>query len=425
MEIIFDNHVNPNSKIKGLVEELASNVNIMECSLGMSLVVFQDGVSGAYYVKCSIQANDAAPLCDLEAKLDYKSAESFKANRDLSTRNKTYQKMELDAGNGREFNDIIVEYNTEYKSLKPLKVWGGQHRINAITQKGSKSNRFHGFRIYFDLTPQQRTEVALISNTSMSVANDTFDRMIEETKFGDRLRLWCVKVGLLKETDNFPDALSRSDNISVKLARSFVVNFYQGKENGGSLSPEQLDSNVYEPYSASTGSTGETVVDKEYEQIMNSINILDDDALITAGEKFSALHHAQVKAIEKSQDKTLRKKSFKNKALVESVLCGWSYAAGLLQTHPERLNNLFSIPKTTKRIPDPLNAKEMSEYKHEYDPKTYRGLGTRSSPKDKQRIVQLFLTKSQDPDSVVDYKLMDEAVNQHIHNVTGAKLKRR
>jgi hypothetical protein len=230
---------------------------------------------------------------------------------------------------------------------------------------------------------------------------------------------------LLGKDDNFPDALSRSDKISVKLARNFVVNFYLGKEKGKDLSPGQLDDHVYDPYSVSSGSTGDTFVDPKYENIMNSINILEDEKLIEAGTMFANLHNAQVKAIEKADDKALKKKSYKNKAFVESVLCGWSYASGLLQPQAERLSNHYQIPKTSKRIPDPFNAPEMSNYKHEYDQKTYRGFGTRSSPKDKQRVVQLFLTKSKHKDVFIDADLMDEAVNVVIHNLTGAKIKRR
>jgi hypothetical protein len=89
--------------------------------------------------------DDAVPLCDLNAKLDPSKPESYRANRQLLKKNHTYLKMVEDAKKGREFNDIIVEYNTSDEPDKPLKVWGGQHRISAISEAANQSNRYHGF----------------------------------------------------------------------------------------------------------------------------------------------------------------------------------------------------------------------------------------------------------------------------------------
>ena len=226
MKIIFDNNASKNEEIKKSVIEFLSKVKSLESSHNMAIIIFQDGASGSYYIKCSLTAEDAAKLCDLSAKLDVKNPESYRANRELLLKHATYLKMEDDSAKGREFNDIIVEYNTAYKHILPLKVWGGQHRINAISAKGKKANRYHGFRIYFNLSKKERTELALISNTNISVSNDTFDRMVEETLFGNVLRNWCRKVGLLNNSDDFPDTGSRSEKITVKRARSFIVNFY-------------------------------------------------------------------------------------------------------------------------------------------------------------------------------------------------------
>jgi hypothetical protein len=407
MNIIFSETAKENSDIQESVGNLLRSVITLETNHNMPIVIFQDGVSGTYYIKCSILAELAAPLCDLNAKLDYNNPESFRANRELLTSNKTYQKMAADAKAGREFNDIIVEYNIDYDADKPLKVWGGQHRINAIQTSGLPVNRYHGFRIYFGLTSKQRTEVALISNTNISVSNDTFDRMIEETTYGDKLRKWCQLVGLLNQSDDFPDAGSRSEKITVKLARSFVVNYYLGLEKGSSLSIDQLDKNVYEPHIAITG----TAIDPKYDKIMNSIDILNDEKLLRAGTCFSILHSEQYKATTENP-KAENRKAFRNKALVESVLCGWSYVAGLLQSHPERLENHYTLPRTNNKVPDPLNAKEMSDFKHDSDSATYRGLGTRSSLKDRQRIAQLFLAKSREKNVVIDKAFMFKAVSQ-------------
>jgi hypothetical protein len=413
LKIVFDERAKDNELVRVSVDQFLTLVPTLESSHQLPIFIFQDGASGAYYIKCSLLAQNAADLCDLDAKLDLENPETYRANRELLLTNRTYLKMVSDAVNGREFNDIIVEHNTEYNPVKPLKVWGGQHRVNAIAQSTvrGKNNRYHGFRIYFNLTKSQRTEVALISNTNISVSNDTFDRMIEETKFGNKLLKWCQLVGFLSGNEDFPDVGSRSEKISVKRARSFVVNYYLGKQRGEQLSPDELDKNIYEPYLVQTGTAGGISVDPTYEIKMSENDILDDSALILAGERFRALHNAQYRAIIEPSSGVKNTKAFRNKAFVESVLCGWSYVAGLLQNHPERLENHYRIPKTTKAVPDPLNAEEMSKYKHDSDDPTYRGLGTRSALKDRQRIAQLFLAKSLEKSIVIDKRLMDRAVS--------------
>jgi hypothetical protein len=408
MEIIFEEKAAKNDEVMKLVEELLDTIPTLEKKHKMHMVIFQDGVNGAFYIKCSILAEIVATLFDLNAKLDLKNPESFRANRELLLRNRTYLKMENDAANGREFNDIIVEYTKEYDKDTPLKVWGGQHRINAIKQTGTDKNHYHGFRIYFDLSAKQRTEVALISNTNINVSNDTFDRMVEETTFGDRLRRWCQLVNLLNKEEDFPDVGARSEKITVKRARSFLVNYYLGKVKGQELKDNDLDQNVYEPYLSETGVS----IDPKYSELMNKKNILKDTGLIEAGKRFAVLHNAQYRAVTDPNNSIENRKSFRIKAFIESVLCGWSYVAGLLQSHPERLANHYRIPKTNKKIPDPLNAKEMSEFKHDSDKPTYRGLGTRSSSRDRQRIAQLFLAKSKQENVYLDKSFMNKSVSQ-------------
>ena len=52
----------------------------------------------------------------------------------------------------------------------------------------------------------------------------------------------------------------------------------------------------------------------------------------------------------------------------------------------------------------------MSVFKHDSDLPTYRGLGTRSSVKDRQRIAQLFLAKSCE-DNVCFDKILQQNLN--------------
>jgi hypothetical protein len=130
--VVFDTNAKSNQNVERIVADFLERVPTLEAQLSMPLVIFQDGVNSSYYVKCNILAREAAELFDLDAKINLTSAESFKSNRNLLLSSKTYEKMAEDAEKGREFNDIIVEYNTDHNSSRPLKVWGGQHRLHAI-----------------------------------------------------------------------------------------------------------------------------------------------------------------------------------------------------------------------------------------------------------------------------------------------------
>jgi hypothetical protein len=410
MEIKFDKSAKENADIKKQVSQFLNKANTLEKDFDMPVIIFQDGKSDSYYIKCAISTSVVSNLLDLEAKLEA-SQESFKANRELLLKHNTYLKMEQDAKNGREFNDIIVEYNLSYNSKKPLKVWGGQHRSRAIIESRSQANRFHGFKVFFGLNKKQRTEVALISNTNIAVSNDTFDRIQEETFYGDGLRKWCQTVGFFKKDEDFPSQRSKSETITVKLARSFIVNFYLGKEKGQTLTTSELDKNIFEPYITETGIT----LDPKYQDILEKKGnaIWKEKDLLDAGKNFYKLHVAQYKAV-KENPKVPNRKAFRNKALIESVIASWSYVAGLLESNKTRSKRHYVVPKTSSKIPDPLNAGEMSHFHHDQDAPTYRGLGARSSLKDRQRMAQVFLAKTIDDNNILDKKLLNKAVSQVI-----------
>ena len=173
-----------------------------------------------------------------------------------------------------------------------------------------------------------------------------------------------------------------------------------------------LDKNVYEPYLCESGAQ----LDPEYEAIVGKMGdtIWKDKLLIQAGKAFADLHKSQHEAVKQSASlkKLENKKGFRNKALTESVISSWSFVAGLLESDQKRLTNHYTIPKTTKTIPDPLNSREMSNFSHDSDEATYRGLGTRSALKDRQRMAQLFLARSLNKDTLIDKNLMNKAVSQ-------------
>jgi hypothetical protein len=100
------------------------------------------------------------------------------------------------------------------------------------------------------------------------------------------------------------------------------------------------------------------------------------------------------------------------KAMAPSVLTAWSYVTGLLESHPARLAVHLAVPQPPKDAPDPLNAEEMNQFRYYQDIETYRGLGTRAIMKDRQRMAQVFLARSIDPNATLDKKLLNQAVNQ-------------
>ena len=230
---------------------------------------------------------------------------------------------------------------------------------------------------------------------------------MEETYMGPHLRRWCIKVGLLKKGEDFPDTGSRAELITTQAARSFIVNYFKGKQAGEQLSVDQLDRNVYEPYLCQSG----ILLDEEYRKLTEEKGsaLWTDKGLLEVGKAFAKLNNAQREAIKNSE---IDRKSFRMKALMPSVLSAWSYVVGLLQSHPSRLQVHLTVPNPPKGAPDPLNAEEMSRFKHFQDPEAHRGLGTRSMLKDRQRMAQVFLARTIDPELTLEKKLLSQAVNQ-------------
>jgi hypothetical protein len=409
MQIVFEKSAVKNAGVEKTVREFLRNIDTLEKVRKMPVVIFQDGVKKSYYIRCAITGRTMAGIISLDARLDPEGGETFRGNRQILETHNTFRRMRADAEAEREFNDIIAEYITSYLPKKPLKVWGGQHRsraiIDAYLQK--KVSRYHGFRVYVNLSKEQRIELAMISNTSIAVSNDLFDRQLEETYMGPYLRKWCVKVGLLKEGEDFPDVGSHAERITTQGARSFIVNYFKGKQTGTQVIDAELDRNVYEPYLCQTGA----FLDEEYQQLIKKMGkaLWTDRGLNATAKAFADLHKAQYDAIKKSK---VNFKVFRMKAMAPSVLTAWSFVAGLLQAHPARLAVHLSVPPTPKDAPDPLNAEEMNQFRYYQDIETYRGLGTRAIMKDRQRMAQVFLARSIDGNATLDKKLLNQAVNQ-------------
>lgn len=254
--------------------------------------------------------------------------------------------------------------------------------------------------MYFNLNKDQRVEIARISNTNINVSLDLRDRM-EEQRLSppSRLRNWCHNIGILEKGKDFGDKKSRKEFIpSVRMIRTFIVNFYNGKNYKG-----DADNKPAMPYICKSGG-----MDKEYYKVFQKINSFDDEEDLTeAGKMFKKLHMMQ---IEKSKSSGTDASDFKLRAFNLAMIASWSFAAGFLQRHPKRLKKLYVLPEMSGSK-DPLNASAMSKACHpKLDPDAYRGLGTRTDLKERGRLLQLFLLYSGSDKNTISSAMCNAAI---------------
>jgi hypothetical protein len=127
---------------------------------------------------------------------------------------------------------------------------GGQHRVEAIKRafETDKVSRYHGFRIFFGLSVDQRNELAQIANTNIAISTDLIDRM-QETVRGPQLRNFCHRTGLLQPKEDFADRKNPEGKITVRLARTLVVNFFDGEKHKS----KHLEKHAFIPYVFKSG----------------------------------------------------------------------------------------------------------------------------------------------------------------------------
>ena len=370
-----------------------------EIRQGTKLCLYFDSKSKAYYVTCHLEGSILAQYSDTNATLDSDDEdEIYKLNREITEDQAAYKAMEKDASEGRSFEDIVLEYDKSYRPTKPLKVYGGQHRITAISKNEKlKGNVLHGVRIYFALNRDQKVEIATVNNTAIAVPNDLLDRMREQL-LGSELRDWCQKVGLLENGQDFADR--RSPEIpTVRIARTLIVNFIQAQK-GSDIA------DFHEPILCKSGG-----VDTDYMTVRKQIN-WDDPALIEMGKQFARLHSQQRKTVAERTDDNFAE--FARKSLSLSVVASWSYAAGLFQRNKGYLTILYSIPDNVRLPQDPLNAKALSQARLKgTDPDTYRGLGTRNSPRELGRMLEVFLVVAQKNKDKITKELANAAIQSY------------
>lgn len=362
-------------EIKDLVHDFFKTYKPIEAQNGNKALLNKDGKSQAFYVSCHIKASDFLDEMDFEASIDGSDEdELYKLNRDITENQAAFNTMVADAKEGRSFEDIVVEFDRSYNPSVPLKIYGGQHRIKAIeAAQPENSNILHGFRVYFGLSKEQKVEIATINNTSITVSNDLLDRMKEQL-IGSELRDFCQAVGLLNEGEDFAD--KKDPNLpTVRIARTFLVNFYKGKSAGA----EQF----HMPVLCKSGG-----VDDDYQTLRATIN-WKDPALINAGKQFAKLHKIQKEKVQsRSRDKN---NEFARKAFSLAVVASWSYAIGYFANEKTKQAIIFNLCENLGKDDDPLNAKALSEARlHGIDPDTYRGLGARNSSDELGRMLEVF-----------------------------------
>lgn len=369
----------PDSNVKEKIEEFLKVFQTFEEKNGVKLLIQFDNRSKAYYLNCHLDSKVLASKTDLDAVLDPTESEDYKLNRGIYTDTYAYRLMEDDALKGRSFEDLVVEYDTSYRSDMPIKVFGGQHRIMAIREAIKKNvSVVHGVRVYFGLSIEQKVNIAMANNTSIAVSNDLLDRM-QEDLLGSDLRNWCQTIGLLDMGQNFVDRRSPEGIPTVRIARTLLVNFYLGKKS--------KEDDFHVPIVCSSGPG----IDEHYIYLRDNIDWLDK-TLQTMGQQFARLHKLQrERVLSRDTDKYIE---FANKVLHPCVAASWTYTAGLLQRRPKALDNHYALGNI---VPpgDPLNAKALLNARLKgVDPDTYRGLGARINNLELGRMLEVFLLQA-------------------------------
>jgi len=399
--LIISKLLHPESSVIKKAESFLEEFSSFESECSLKHLLFYDKRSKAYYLICHIKGECLKLKTDLEAVLDPEESEEYKLNRGFYIDNLAYKIMKEDALLGRSFEDLVIEYDKHYRPEIPLKVFGGQHRIKAISEAVKKKiNVYHGVRIYFDLSLEQKFNIALVNNTSIAVSNDLLDRMQEEL-LGVNLRNWCQEVGLLKGNQNFADKRSPEGIPTVRIARTLLVNFFMGKN----AKEDQFHSPI-----VCTSGIG---TDKKYVKLRDTIN-WKDNKLKEMGEQFALLHKMQRQRIsERKKDNFLE---FMNKAIHPCVVASWAYTAGLFQRKSKLkiLKKHYDLSRIGQG--DPLNATALLKARdNAIDPDNYRGLGARINNTELGRMFYLFyLHASKATNLGINSKLADSAIKYYI-----------
>lgn len=382
MELVFETEEDT-SELESIVDKFVSALDPVE---GQALLLFKDERTGAVYTECHIAADTMLKQSTDDVPLDPDASGEYRANRQLVDDHAAYKQMESDALKGRTFSNFVCEF-IPGESL-PLKIIGGQHRYNAV--KGALeggTNAIHGLKVYFSPSKDQRLDVQVISNTNITVSKDLLDRMYE-TIAGSELRDWCQKAGLLSKGEGFADKRKRGSPISASAARNFIVNFYAGKGASASGGFSDIDTTPVSTKSGVQNPADWAQVKKDHPDLWS------DAALLNAASEYAMLRQAQEDAyLDKSGKPQPGTSDFRDKANNMAIVAAWAYTAGLLQDNIVRLQKHFELKNSSKQ--DSLKASILAKTRHGTDPDNYRGLGYRTDPQERGRMVELLYIQAE------------------------------
>lgn len=378
--------------------DIKTLVTLLEPAEGQSLLEMEDKRTGARYFELHILGDKLINLGTTDVPLDPESQAEYRANREPVLNAPAFEAMKEDALKGRTFSNIVAEIVEDSSDLKPIKIIGGQHRFEAIRNALDRGvNEYHGVKLYHSLDTTQRLDVQLISNTSIAISPDLFDRM-QETVRGPKLRSWCQDVGLLALGQDFADQKRRGGPISVHDTKIFILNFFAG----AGLPSASFPSSDVVPEIPKRGTQ-----DPEWEAFLVTHPKWEaDPKLAEAAREFVRLNEAQ-RSFFAGQKRTA---DFANKAMNRAILSAWALIAGVLSDNDVRLQRHFELADTKRH--DPLNAAELAKGRHKTDPDNYRGLGYRTDPKERGRFAELFYHQAETGKGI-NNKTIDVAIKTY------------
>jgi hypothetical protein len=203
----------------------------------------------------------------------------------------------------------------------------------------------------------------------------------------------------LESGSDFADKRARGQAITVRAARTFIVNYFRG----ASVETSKFDATDTTPMLAKTG-----VPDPDWIDLRHCHPEFWKNAkLLEAGREFGRLVEAQRAAFEGKAGANI---DFAEKALNFAVMAAWAYVAGLLSHNDPRRKRHFALADSKGR--DPLNAAALARGRHKTDPENYRGLGYRTDPKERGRFVELLYLQAEKGDGI-DKHFIDLAIKKY------------
>lgn len=385
-----------NGSTSALLNEFAAECEPIES--GESLRRLVDERTGAHYCECHIKGSKLIRHGTTDVPLDPEEPE-YRANREIEEDDVAFQEMKDDARQKRSFSNIVAEWTKEQDADHPLKIIGGQHRFGAIKEALEQGvDVLHGIKVYFALDMQQRYDVQLISNTNIDISGDWIDRVQESYK-GPELREWCQSVGLLPAGVDFTSSFQRGGRISVRFARTFIINYFDG-------TAVKFDKFALTETTPSLSPSGGR--DKRWDELKaERHDIWTDASLVTAAREFVALGRAQREAFS---GKRGVKSDFPDKAMNIAVMAAWAFVAGMLRNNAPKLKHHFDL--RLARGKDPLNAGALAKGQHKSDPDNYRGLGYRTDAKERGRLVELFYLQADNGEGITP-SAIDLAIQEY------------